>query len=108
MATPEFLFGLRLGEEVEIQIEKGKTLIVKLVSISEPQSDATRVIYFELNGQPREVIIEDVNLESDVVRKMKADPANRSSYRCNDAGNRFKSCCRYWSEGEKRGTSVNH
>ncbi|WP_172369807.1 pyruvate carboxylase [Sporosarcina jiandibaonis] len=78
MATPEFLYGLRLGEEVEIQIEKGKTLIVKLVSISEPQSDATRVIYFELNGQPREVIIEDVNLESDVVRKTKADPANRS------------------------------
>jgi pyruvate carboxylase len=78
MATPEFLYGLRLGEEVEIQIEKGKTLIVKLVSISEPQSDATRVIYFEINGQPREVIIEDANLESDVVRKAKADPANRS------------------------------
>ena len=78
MATPEFLYGLRLGEEVEIEIEKGKTLIVKLVSISEPQSDATRVIYFELNGQPREVIIEDVNVESDVIRKTKADPANRS------------------------------
>ena len=77
MATPEFLYGLRLGEEVEVEIEKGKTLIVKLVSISEPQSDATRVIYFELNGQPREVIIEDVNVESDVIRKTKADPANR-------------------------------
>ena len=76
--TPEFLFGMRLGEEVEIEIQKGKTLIVKLVSISEPQSDATRVIYFELNGQPREVIIEDVNVESDVIRKLKADPANSS------------------------------
>ncbi|WP_210469518.1 pyruvate carboxylase [Sporosarcina sp. 6E9] len=78
IATPEFLYGLRLGEEVEIEIEKGKTLIVKLVSISEPQSDATRVIYFEINGQPREIIIEDANLESNVVRKTKADPANRS------------------------------
>ncbi|MBO1912532.1 pyruvate carboxylase, partial [Microvirga sp. 3-52] len=76
IATPEFLYGLRLGEEVEIEIEKGKTLIVKLVSISEPQSDATRVIYFEINGQPREIIIEDANLESNVVRKTKADPAN--------------------------------
>lgn len=76
--TPEFLYGMRLGEEVEIEIQKGKTLIVKLVSISEPQSDATRVIYFELNGQPREVIIEDVNVESDVIRKIKADPLNTS------------------------------
>ena len=74
--TPEFLYGMRLGEEIEVEIEKGKTLIVKLVSISEPQSDATRVIYFELNGQPREVIIEDMSVESVTVRKQKADTSN--------------------------------
>ena len=34
--TPEFLYGLRLGEEIEIEIEFGKTLIVELVSIGEP------------------------------------------------------------------------
>ena len=76
--TPEFLYGMRLGEEIEIEIEKGKTLMVKLVSISEPRTDATRVIYFELNGQPREVIIEDVNVESSVVRKLKADQSNKN------------------------------
>ncbi|MFD1929002.1 pyruvate carboxylase [Sporosarcina siberiensis] len=76
--TPEFLYGLRLGEEIEVEIEKGKTLIIKLVSIGEPQSDATRVLYFEMNGQPREVIIEDMNVESDHVRKVKADPTNET------------------------------
>lgn len=76
--TPEFLYGMRLGEEIEIEIEKGKTLIVKLVSISKPQADATRVIYFELNGQPREVIIQDVNVESDIVQKLKADLTNNN------------------------------
>ncbi|RBN36093.1 hypothetical protein DMN50_37265, partial [Priestia megaterium] len=55
--TPTFLYGMRLGEEVEIEIEKGKTLIVRLVSIGEPQADGTRAVYFELNGQPREVVI---------------------------------------------------
>ena len=35
--TPTFLYGMRLGEEIEVEIEKGKTLIVKLVSIGEPQ-----------------------------------------------------------------------
>ncbi len=74
--TPEFLYGMLLGEEIEIEIEKGKTLLVKLVSISEPRTDATRVLYFELNGQPREVIIEDVNVESKVVRNLKADATN--------------------------------
>ena len=76
--TPEFLYGMRLGEEIEVEIQKGKTLLIKLVSISEPQSDATRVIYFEMNGQPREVIIDDINVESSTVRKIKADSTNEA------------------------------
>jgi pyruvate carboxylase len=48
---------MRLGEELEIEIEKGKTLFIKLVSIGQVQHDGTRiVIYFELNGQPREIV----------------------------------------------------
>ncbi|WP_336824858.1 pyruvate carboxylase [Sporosarcina sp. USHLN248] len=78
ISTPEFLFGMRLGQEIEVEIEKGKTLIVKLVSIGEPQFDGTRVIYFELNGQPREVVIQDMSVESNVVRKQKADPGNET------------------------------
>ncbi|QBP41583.1 pyruvate carboxylase [Paenisporosarcina antarctica] len=74
--TPTFLYGMRLGEEIEVEIQKGKTLIIKMVSISQPQSDGNRVIYFELNGQPREVIIQDMTIESDVTQKPKADVAN--------------------------------
>ncbi len=37
--TPTFLYGMRLGEEIELEIEKGKTLIIKLVSIGQPQAD---------------------------------------------------------------------
>ncbi|MTH52590.1 pyruvate carboxylase [Bacillus mangrovi] len=75
--TPTFFYGMRLGEEVEVVIEKGKTLILKLVSIGEPQADGTRVVYFELNGQPREVVIKDESIKSAVTAKMKADPANK-------------------------------
>ncbi|OMP68491.1 pyruvate carboxylase [Domibacillus epiphyticus] len=74
--TPTFLYGMRLGEEKEIEIETGKILIVKLVSISQPQSDGTRVVYFELNGQPREVVIKDESIKSAVNAKVKADPKN--------------------------------
>jgi pyruvate carboxylase len=74
--TPTFLYGLRLGEEIEVEIETGKTLIVKLVSIGQPQADGTRVVYFELNGQPREVNIKDESVKSAVTARLKADPKN--------------------------------
>jgi pyruvate carboxylase len=72
--TPTFLYGLRLGEEIEIEIETGKTLMVKLVSVGHPQADGTRVVYFELNGQPREVVIKDESIKSTVEARVKADP----------------------------------
>ncbi|KKB42231.1 pyruvate carboxylase [Bacillus thermotolerans] len=76
--TPTFLYGMRLGEETEIEIEKGKTLIVKLVSIGQAQADGTRTVYFELNGQPREVVVKDESIKSSVAAKVKADPRNES------------------------------
>lgn len=74
--TPTFFYGMRLGEEIEVEIEKGKTLIVKLVSIGQPQPDGTRIVYFELNGQPREVVIKDESIKSTVQQRVKADPQN--------------------------------
>ncbi|WP_332647888.1 pyruvate carboxylase [Lysinibacillus sp. 54212] len=74
--TPSFLYGLKLGEEIEVEIEKGKTLIIKLVSIGEPQHDGTRVLYFELNGQSRELVIQDLTVEVDGSLSLKADPSN--------------------------------
>ncbi len=76
--TPTFLYGMRLGEEIEVEIETGKTLIVKLVSIGEAQADGTRVVYFELNGQPREVVIKDESVKATVATKVKADSKNES------------------------------
>ena len=54
--TPTFFYGMRLGEEIDVEIEQGKTLMVKLVSIGEPQPDGNRVLYLEFNGQPREIV----------------------------------------------------
>ncbi|MDQ0201697.1 pyruvate carboxylase [Neobacillus ginsengisoli] len=76
--TATFFYGMRLGEETEMEIERGKTLNVKLVSVSEPQPDGTRVVYFELNGQPREVIIKDESIKSTVAQRVKGDRNNPS------------------------------
>ncbi|AJK89124.1 MULTISPECIES: pyruvate carboxylase [Lysinibacillus] len=74
--TPTFLYGLKLGEIIEVEIEKGKTLIIKLVSIGEPQHNGTRVLYFELNGQSRELVIQDMTVEVDGNLSLKTDPSN--------------------------------
>ncbi|MFP3356993.1 pyruvate carboxylase [Planococcus sp. SIMBA_143] len=76
--TLTFLYGMRLSEEIEVEIEKGKTLMIKLVSIGEPQKDGTRIIYFELNGQPREISIQDMTVETDSAAKPKADPTKEN------------------------------
>ncbi|MBR3119990.1 MULTISPECIES: pyruvate carboxylase [Oceanobacillus] len=74
--TPTFFYGMNLGEEIEVEIEKGKTLIVKLVSISEPKDDGTRVFYFELNGQSREIRVRDNSVESLLSTRPKVDKSN--------------------------------
>ena len=74
--TPSFLYGLRLGEEIPVEIEQGKTLIVKLISIGEAQKDGTRTVFFELNGQPREVVVKDESIKDVTLRREKADRSN--------------------------------
>jgi pyruvate carboxylase len=62
LPTPVFFYGMQTGEELSIEIEPGKTLIVKFLTVGEPQPDGKRVVYFELNGQPREVLVADRSL----------------------------------------------
>ncbi len=71
LPTPAFFFGMTKGEEVSIEIEPGKTLIIKFLTIGEAQADGRRVVYFELNGQPREILVTDKSL-SGVASKARA------------------------------------
>ncbi len=74
--TPTFFYGLRLGEEIEVEIEQGKTLVIKLISVSKPLEDGTRIVYFELNGQSREVLIKDQDIKVTTAAKPKVDKSN--------------------------------
>jgi len=74
--TLTFLYGLKLGEEIAVEIEKGKTLIIKLVAISEPQFDGTRVMYFDMNGQQRQLVVQDMIVEVKSTARPKANPSD--------------------------------
>ncbi|MFD1360214.1 pyruvate carboxylase [Lentibacillus salinarum] len=91
--TLTFFYGMKLDEEIEVEIEQGKTLFVKLMSISEPRSDGTRVVYFELNGQPRQVVVKDENVQSAVDAKPKVDQTNEKQIGATMPGTVVKVIC---------------
>ncbi len=74
--TPTFFYGLEPGQETSIDIEPGKTLIIKLNAIGKVHPDGTRHIFFELNGQQRQVVVRDQSVQSDEAEREKADKAN--------------------------------
>jgi pyruvate carboxylase len=75
--TPTFFQGIRLGESINVQIERGKILILRLDEIGEPDIEGNRVLFFNLNGQRREIVIKDNSIISSVQTKRKAEPTNK-------------------------------
>ncbi len=76
LPTPVFFYGMEPGEEASIDIERGKTLIVKFLTVGDPHEDGSRTVFFELNGQPRETVVMDKSLAGRVVGRPKARPGN--------------------------------
>ncbi|MBI1897654.1 MAG: pyruvate carboxylase [Acidobacteria bacterium] len=75
LPTPQFFYGMKSGEETTIELEPGKTLFVKFLTVSDPHPDGTRTVFYELNGQPREVTVADRSLKAEAPQRRKADPA---------------------------------
>jgi len=74
LPTPMFFYGLQPDEEVAVDIEPGKRLFIKFLTVGEPNSEGLRTVFFELNGQPRNITVLDRSIESDVHKSIKADP----------------------------------
>jgi pyruvate carboxylase len=59
LPTPVFFYGPRPGDEISVDIERGKTLQISKLATSQPDEDGNRTVFFELNGQPRTVKVAD-------------------------------------------------
>ena len=74
--TPIFFYGLEPGQETSLDIEPGKTLIIKLNAIGKVHPDGTRHIFFELNGNARSVVVRDQSVQTEEAVREKADKGN--------------------------------
>ncbi len=76
LPTPAFFYGMNVGEELSVHIDQGKTLIIRFRTVSEPDDEGICTVFFELNGQPRNVKVTDRSRSSAKEAHPKADAGN--------------------------------
>ena len=76
LPTGVYFYGLPPGQEVSIELERGLTLVIRCLAIGETDAEGNVRVFFELNGQPRSVRIENREAAATVARRPRADPAN--------------------------------
>ena len=73
LPTSVFFHGMEPGEEIEVEIDPGKTLVVQMQALGDTGEDGEVRVFFELNGQPRVIRVPDRKAKAGVVRQVKAD-----------------------------------
>ncbi|TYB75829.1 pyruvate carboxylase [Bizionia myxarmorum] len=76
LPTKNFFFGMKQREEIFIELEPGKTIIVRLLSVGIPNEEGIRIVFFSVNGENRFVEVLDRSLNITTEQNMKIDPEN--------------------------------
>jgi pyruvate carboxylase len=76
LPTPAFFYGLKPGEEISVNIEEGKVLIIRLIAVGQPDKEGRRAISYELNGMARETFVLDKSIAPKTKARAKADLAD--------------------------------
>ena len=76
LPTDVFFYGLAPRRDISVEIERGHTLVIRCLAVGETDEEGAVRVFFELNGQPRTVKVENREAAATVVRRPKADPAD--------------------------------
>ena len=74
--TKNFFYGMEVQEEIMVDIQPGKTILVELLSVSNPNEEGKRIVFFKVNGENRYVLIKDKSLNIIKIENAKADTGN--------------------------------
>jgi pyruvate carboxylase len=76
LPTKNFFYGMERGEEITVELDKGKTLLISLDSIGKPNDNGMVTVYFKVNGQGRYVQIKDASIKVSTIENIKVDKGN--------------------------------
>ena len=76
LPTRTFFYGMEPGDEISVEIDPGKTLEVRLLTLGETDETGQMKVFFELNGQPRQVRVPNRSATGAQAARPKADAAN--------------------------------
>ena len=74
--TKNFFFGMDIGEEIMVELEPGKKVLISLMQKSEPNADGNVSIFFKINGQMRNILVKDTSIKVDKKENVKVDAEN--------------------------------
>ncbi|GAA3616933.1 pyruvate carboxylase [Flavivirga amylovorans] len=76
LPTKNFFYGMDIGEDIIVTLDKGKSVLITLESVGEPNIDGIVTVYFRVNGQGRSVEIKNTSIKVDKVEHVKVDKTN--------------------------------
>jgi pyruvate carboxylase len=76
LPTDVFFYGMKPSDEIAVDLERGKTVVVRLQTIGDTNDEGQVQVFFELNGQPRSVRVPNRNAAVTRKSKRKAEETN--------------------------------
>ncbi|SFW67924.1 pyruvate carboxylase [Cellulophaga fucicola] len=74
--TKNFFYGMDVGEEIIVELDRGKNVLVSLMLKGEPDENGYVSIFFKINGQLRNVMVKDTSIKVVKAQNIKADDNN--------------------------------
>ncbi len=74
--TKNFFYGMDIGEEIMVELDRGKNVLISLMLKGDPDEAGNVSIFFKVNGQLRNVIVKDTSVKVDKVENVKADASD--------------------------------
>jgi pyruvate carboxylase len=71
--TKNFFYGMDVGEEIMVELDRGKHVLISLMLKGQPDDAGNVSIFFKVNGQLRNMLIKDRSVKVDKVENVKAD-----------------------------------
>jgi pyruvate carboxylase len=78
LPTDIYFYGMKTGDELSIEIERGKALVIRLQTLGETDEEGQVRVFFELNGQPRIIKVPDRLAAGSVKQRRKVEDGNEA------------------------------